>query len=453
MIGVASRNAKRAASLFESPTQRPPPIVAPEREKPGISAMRLGGADREAPAPGDLPGDARVVVGCLRLRRAAPQALGAVEHDAVEDQEERRRLRRCEHVAQRVLEQEAEHARRDRADDEQPAEPRVGVVGSIPRSRSERPSPFTMRTQSRQKKPSRTSAVARCVATRKVRKNVSFWWMFQPSRRGRITLWPRLEIGKSSLTALQQAEHDRPVRRRSARRRARESSPQPSRPRSGRSGTRRRRAREPDEHRGDAVLDVVVARARLVAGEERQRLGRLGQVDDRDDDQSDSEDRGDDDDRPAVQAHAARRYRYPRPDLAVEVLDRALEHVAQRPLVGRGERGDRGGRLADDRENPAAELDTVLRERQGSSPAGRPRRFAAPRGRAPRGGRRCRSRSRRHRTTARRASSSAAAARDRAGAGRGPARTSGRARRGSLRRGCAGPCRSRRRASGPRGRG
>ena len=72
--------------------------------------------------------------------------------------------------------------------------------GSMPRSRSDRPSPLTIRTQSRQKNPSRTSAVARCVATRNVRKYLSFWWMFQPSSRGRITLWPRLETGKSSET-------------------------------------------------------------------------------------------------------------------------------------------------------------------------------------------------------------------------------------------------------------
>ena len=73
-------------------------------------------------------------------------------------------------------------------------------AGSIPRSRRLRPRPFTIRTQSRQKKPSSTSAVARWVATRKVMKYGSFWWMFQPSSCGRITLWPRLETGKSSET-------------------------------------------------------------------------------------------------------------------------------------------------------------------------------------------------------------------------------------------------------------
>ncbi len=57
-----------------------------------------------------------------------------------------------------------------------------------------------MRTQSAQKKPSRTSAVARWVATRNVMKYWSFWWMFQPRMLGRITLCPRLEIGNSSAT-------------------------------------------------------------------------------------------------------------------------------------------------------------------------------------------------------------------------------------------------------------
>ena len=39
MIGVASRKAYLAASMFESPVRRPPPIDAPEREKPGINAI------------------------------------------------------------------------------------------------------------------------------------------------------------------------------------------------------------------------------------------------------------------------------------------------------------------------------------------------------------------------------------------------------------------------------
>ena len=66
------------------------------------------------------------------------------------------------------------------------------------RSRSERPSPRKIRFQSSQNMTKRTSAVAQWVATRKARKNESFWWMFQPKIPGAITPWPRLEIGNGS---------------------------------------------------------------------------------------------------------------------------------------------------------------------------------------------------------------------------------------------------------------
>ena len=49
MIGVASRKANRAASLFERPIKRPPPIVAPEREKPGINASACAAPIPKAP--------------------------------------------------------------------------------------------------------------------------------------------------------------------------------------------------------------------------------------------------------------------------------------------------------------------------------------------------------------------------------------------------------------------
>ena len=70
--------------------------------------------------------------------------------------------------------------------------------GRISRSFSERQIPATILIQSLMKKSSSTIAVARCVATRKVRKNLSFWWRFHPARRGSITAWPRLEIGNGS---------------------------------------------------------------------------------------------------------------------------------------------------------------------------------------------------------------------------------------------------------------
>jgi hypothetical protein len=59
---------------------------------------------------------------------------------------------------------------------------------------------LTIRTQSCQKNRSSTIAVARWVATRKLMKYLSFWWMFHPSRLGRITECPRLETGNSSDT-------------------------------------------------------------------------------------------------------------------------------------------------------------------------------------------------------------------------------------------------------------
>ena len=148
----------------------------------------------------------------------------------------------------------------------------------IPRSRRLRPSPLTIRTQSRQKKTSRTIAVARWVATRKVMKYWSFWWMSQPSSWGRITLCPRLEIGNSSVTPW---SRPRTIAWPYVISDARRSS----------GAARRRRSlaglepgedeqREADEERGDAVLDVVVARAGLVAREEpRQRARRLDPVD------------------------------------------------------------------------------------------------------------------------------------------------------------------------------
>ena len=111
---------------------RPPPIVIPEREIPGISAaawavpiasacLKLIFAMRRVGVP-------FVVAG---LRRAAAEALEEQQQDAVEGEEDRRRLGRGEEVAQLVLERQAEDPGRDRADDDHPAEPGVGVAGPI----------------------------------------------------------------------------------------------------------------------------------------------------------------------------------------------------------------------------------------------------------------------------------------------------------------------------------
>ena len=202
MIGVAIRKPNLAASWLLSPTSRPPPIVTPEREMPGISASAW-----EAPTAADWPQVTRWAIrlsssaslsgasGARLRRRSAPNSsrpltirkIAAIVGEA-------NSLRSgLSSVSPRIPAGIV-------ADDEQPAEPGVGVVGAISRSRSERPRPLTIRTQSRQKKPSSTSAVARCTATRNVRKNLSFWWMSQPNTRGSTTAWPRLEIGNSSVT-------------------------------------------------------------------------------------------------------------------------------------------------------------------------------------------------------------------------------------------------------------
>ena len=95
-------------------------------------------------------------------------------------------------------------------------------------------------------------------------KYLSFWWMFQPSSFGRMTLCPRLETGKELGDALQQAQDDR-LRVRDQRGEDHAGGAVRFGPLRNQAKTR---AREPDEERRDAVLHVVVARAGLVPGEE-----------------------------------------------------------------------------------------------------------------------------------------------------------------------------------------
>src|SRR6266478_8375517 len=109
--------------------------------------------------------------------------------------------------------------------------------------------------------------------------------MCQPTRRGRMTLCPRLEIGKSSETpcsspSIAPWKYEIGNALRGGARR----------PLAARVEPRKDEACEADEERRDAVLRVVVARPGLVTGEERrERLRRLGPVDDRDCDQDDAE--------------------------------------------------------------------------------------------------------------------------------------------------------------------
>ena len=97
--------------------------------EPRDQCERLGCADGEGVPPSDLACDPRIVVG-LDLNAAAAEQLGSEEQEAVREEEDRGGGRRREHMSQPVLEQKTENPRGNRPDDEQPAELRVGVVGS-----------------------------------------------------------------------------------------------------------------------------------------------------------------------------------------------------------------------------------------------------------------------------------------------------------------------------------
>src|SRR5919201_684688 len=116
--------------------------------------------------------------------------------------------------------------------------------------------------------------------------------MFQPRRRGRMTLWPRLETGKSSETPW-----SRP-RTTACQYEIRLASGIASAPRVSRllpAGREPRvdEAGEPDEEGRDPVLHVVVPRVGLVPRDpRRERAGRLGPVDEREHDQREPDDDG-----------------------------------------------------------------------------------------------------------------------------------------------------------------
>ena len=271
MIGVASRNANRAASLFESPTSRPPPIVAPEREKPGISASAWAApiAERSAPArPAWRSARRRRSSVCGARRR---RQLGAVEEEPVQHQEDRRATRARRSTWRSLCSSsQAEDAGWDRPDDRAARRAwRRCRPGSIPRSRRLRPRPLTIRTQSlpeEAEQDERGGEVRRDEEGEEVRVVL----VDVPAEQARqdhavAEARDREELGD----ALQQAEHDRlPVRDELATTTRR--SGLSAGPLRRRSGTRRRsKQRDADEERRDSVLDVVVARSRLVAGQPR----------------------------------------------------------------------------------------------------------------------------------------------------------------------------------------
>src|SRR3954468_21434491 len=114
--------------------------------------------------------------------------------------------------------------------------------------------------------------------------------MSQPRSFGMMTLWPRLEIGKSSLKPCSRPSRIACPYEIGKAARLGDRAP---RARVGRTEPGEDEAREPEEERRDAVLDVVVARALLVPREPRgQRVRRLDPVDERERDQRDAENDG-----------------------------------------------------------------------------------------------------------------------------------------------------------------
>ena len=85
MIGVASRNAKRAASSFDSPTQQAAAHRRARAREARDRARAPARRRRRAPAARRrCARDPLVVVAVSAARRATAQPLGAVEHHAVD---------------------------------------------------------------------------------------------------------------------------------------------------------------------------------------------------------------------------------------------------------------------------------------------------------------------------------------------------------------------------------
>ena len=132
MIGVASRNAKRAASSWSSPRIRPPTIVMPDRLMPGEQRADLGDADEDrlavrqrVDAAGRPRTRRRRYAGADRARRRRSRSPTSRITPLIV-RKIAAAVRLGEQRAQRVLEHQTDDAGRNRRDDEQHAQARVG---------------------------------------------------------------------------------------------------------------------------------------------------------------------------------------------------------------------------------------------------------------------------------------------------------------------------------------
>ncbi len=127
IAGPASKNEKRAACSRDRPASMPAEIEKPEREPPGIKPRDLAEADVERAGPREL----------LRFAGLGRQALDEEEHEAGDEQPDRRDHRYGEERIQSFLEQVAEHGQRQRAEDDEQREPLAALCPAIGEAREE----------------------------------------------------------------------------------------------------------------------------------------------------------------------------------------------------------------------------------------------------------------------------------------------------------------------------
>ena len=188
MIGVAIRKEKRAAASCLRPATTPAAMVRPEREKPGTSAKHC--ATPIASAPFQLSSSSTPL--------ASPAIRSAkIEDEAVDDQHEGGERRRAEGVAEKLSETITDNHRRNGRQHDEGEDPPVGLDARA-RARDQRAKERqTSRARNRETAPSRCRGASRPdrAGSRRARSSIG-----QPSSRGRITAWPRLLIGNSSVT-------------------------------------------------------------------------------------------------------------------------------------------------------------------------------------------------------------------------------------------------------------
>ena len=126
----------------------------------------------------------------LTVLGAFADSLAEEEDYAVHGEEDRRRKRLREQHAKRMLERQPDRAGGDGGDDKEPAEALSAVLDAPVCDRSDQfPDDLHpgLEVEDEESTPSRVSTRA-------------LWSMSHPNRRGRITAWPRLLIGNSSVT-------------------------------------------------------------------------------------------------------------------------------------------------------------------------------------------------------------------------------------------------------------